>query len=237
MSLPMRLNPVPPGFDDEALLPISALQHYRFCNRRVALVHIEGLWAENQFTAEGNQLHKKAHDVARGESRPGLRVERGMMLCSRQLMLYGKADVVEFHLEQGRIAAATVVEYKRGRPKLSRDIEFKIQLCAQAMAVEEALPGIPIAAALYFGQARKREAVLLDQTLRDLTIDTARRLHELIASRATPTARYERRKCERCSMMPLCMPTALRTRATASLYLEQVIRSAAGADCTDSLWS
>ncbi|MGN6627259.1 MAG: CRISPR-associated protein Cas4 [Tepidisphaeraceae bacterium] len=237
MNLPTLSSAMPTDFDDEALLPISALQHYRFCNRRVALVHIEGLWAENQFTAEGNQLHKKAHDASRGESRPGQRVERGMMLRTRRLMLYGKADVAEFHLDQGRITAATLIEYKRGRPKPSRDLEFKIQLCAQAIALEEALPGIPVAAALYFGQTRKREAVALDQTLRDLTTDTARQLHELIASRVTPTARHERRKCERCSMKPLCMPTALRTRATAARYLEQVIQNAAGADCSDSLWS
>lgn len=224
------------AFDEDALLPISALQHFRFCNRRVALVHIEGLWAENQFTAEGNVLHRKAHDATRGESRPGLRIVRGMMLRSLRLGLFGKADVVEFSLDGATMRSATIVEYKRGAPKPAFDREFKVQLCAQAICLEESLPEVPVTAAIYYGKTRRRVPVELDPSLREETARDAALLHALIASRVTPPAVYERRKCDRCSMKPLCMPTALRTRVPASTYVERVIAHDAGTDLPNGLW-
>ncbi len=224
------------AFDEDALLPISALQHFRFCQRRAALVHIEGLWAENQFTAEGNVLHRKAHDPARVESRPGLRVVRGMMLRSLTLGLYGKADVVELAVDGESIRAATIVEYKRGSPKRAFDREFQVQLCAQAICMEETMPDVPITAAIYYGKVRRRVPVELDSSLRSETVRDAGLLHELISSKITPAARYERRKCDRCSMKPLCIPTALRIRVPASTYIQQVIAQSAGCELTGRLW-
>lgn len=127
-------------FTDDQLLPISALQHYVFCPRRAALVHIERLWAENRFTAEGNVLHARAHDPRQRESRPGVRITRGLELRSYRHGLVGKADVVEFHQPTStKPAEALIVEYKRGRPKAGRDAEFRVQLCGQALCLEEML--------------------------------------------------------------------------------------------------
>ena len=112
------------------LLPISALQHLLFCERQCALIHIEGLWAENRLTAEGRLLHAKVHDVD-DENRPGIRIVRGLELTSQRLGLYGIADVVEFSGDR----PPKPIEYKRGKPKAHA--ADQVQLCAQAMCIEE----------------------------------------------------------------------------------------------------
>lgn len=205
-------------FVEGDLLPISALQHLLYCERQCALIHIERLWAENRLTVEGRHLHEKAHDGP-DERRGAVRVARGVALRSLRLGLFGVADVVEFHQPQpggnasagappAAAAAAAVrpfpVEYKRGRPK--RHDADRVQLCAQAMCLEEML-GVPVpVGALFYGRTRRRETVQFDAPLRWLTQDTAARLHELIAAGRTPVARYERRKCDRCSLLNLCLP-------------------------------
>lgn len=209
-------------FSDDQLLPISALQHLLFCRRRAALVHIEGLWAENRFTVEGQQLHQRAHDPGRGESRAGVQVARGLELRSYRLGLTGKADVVEFHTERRELERVVLVEYKRGRPKPALDEAFHVQLCAQALCLEEML-GRPVSqAVIFFGGTRQRCEVPLDQGLRARTLSAIRELHELIAAGRTPVVRYAR-KCRRCSLLHLCLPKSLRPRATAAHYLLQVI--------------
>jgi CRISPR-associated exonuclease Cas4 len=139
-------------FTDDQLLPISALAHYVFCQRRAALVHIEGLWAENCFTAEGADLHRKAHDPGQGERRPGVRILRGLELRSYTLGLTGKADVVELH--EAVLDApprVVLVEYKRGRSRPDRQPEYRVQLAAQALCLEEMLGRRVDQAAVYFG--------------------------------------------------------------------------------------
>ncbi len=206
-------------FSEDQLLPISALQHWQYCPRRAALVHIEGLWSENRFTVEGRHLHERAHDPARGEHRPGLRRTRGLELRSLRLGLTGKADVVEFHdgpLESaGRIV---LVEYKRGRPHPARDAPFQVQVCAQALCLEEMLGRTVDQASLYFGKTRQRLPVALDQPLRQRTMHAIEELHKLIASGRTPAAAFQA-KCRRCSLYDLCLPKSIRPRATASRYL------------------
>lgn len=224
-------------FTEDQLLPISALQHLRYCERRVALVHIEGLWAENRFTAEGVSLHRKAHDAARSESRPGLRTVRGMMLRSFTLGVFGHADVVELHVDGDRATRVTIVEYKRGRPKPNQDDRaFRLQLCAQALCLEEMRPGVPVDAAIYYGQARRREPVALDVALREETAREAGRLHGLIAGGKTPVVAYQRRKCDRCSMKPLCLPTALRAREPATAYVAQLVAGERGCELSRGMW-
>ncbi len=184
------------------------------------VIHIEQQWAENRLTVEGQHLHRKAHQET-GKRERDLRVARGLSLRSFALGLIGKADVVEFRpldeIARRRLAkrgpwgdrlamgewSVTPVEYKRGKPK--KDDSDRVQLCAQAMCLEEMLGrGIP-AGALFYGTPRRRTDVRFDQSLRQRTIATAARLHELIASRLTPSARREP-KCEQCSLLPLCLP-------------------------------
>ncbi len=205
-------------FPDDQLLPISALQHLLYCERQCALIHVEQAWAENRFTVEGNQMHAKAHDGP-DESRPGVRITRGMPVVSRLLGLSGQCDVVEFH-QDGTVLP---VEYKRGKPKAHRADE--VQVCAQAMALEEML-GAPVTrACLFYGQTRRRTDVALDETLRGLCKTLAARLHDLCTARITPAAVYEPGKCKACSLIDLCTPRAARRSAAAWLLREVAVIS------------
>jgi CRISPR-associated exonuclease Cas4 len=196
-------------------LPLSALQHFLFCERQCALIHIEQVWADNLFTAEGTLLHERTHEGP-DESRPGVRITRGMPVRSFELGLSGQCDVVEFHSNHDVLP----VEYKRGKPKAHAADE--VQLCAQALSLEEML-GIQIERGeLYYGKRRRRTEVLFDLNLRELTRDTAGRLHALINSRVTPLAQREK-KCESCSLLEICMPDAMRFRRTvASWFASQL---------------
>jgi len=211
-------------FTDDQLLPVSALQHFVFCPRRAALVHLECVWADNRFTAEGRRLHRMVDDPRRGEeNRPGLRVARGLEICSYRHGLVGKADVVEFHdTGPGRAPRIVIVEYKRGRPKPALDQPYRVQLCAQALCLEEMLDTRIPQGAIFFGRQRRRTEVLFDTALREHTLRAIEGLHNLIRSGRTPPARFQR-KCRRCSMVNLCLPKAMRPRATAARYLAQAI--------------
>ncbi|MCB1237254.1 MAG: CRISPR-associated protein Cas4 [Verrucomicrobiae bacterium] len=188
--------------------PMSALQHLLFCERQCALIHSERLWAENRLTAEGRVLHDKAHDGP-DETRDGIRIVRGLHLHSATLGIHGVADVVEFHrpTEPGATSLPVPVEYKRGRPK--RDDCDRVQLCAQALCLEEML-GVEISRGhLFYGRNRRRQTVEFDAGLRDTTLAAIRRLHELLESGETPPAAREP-KCDACSLLDLCLPGALR---------------------------
>ena len=227
------------------LLPISALQHLLYCERQCALIHLEQVWTENRFTAEGNVMHEKAHDGP-DELKAGVRIVRGLAVKSEALGLSGQCDVVEFHEQphsQGGplspVSGGSIlpIEYKRGKPKGHRADE--VQLCAQALCLEEmlrnrAIPGPCVGQAgqecpeyripegrLFYGQTRRRLDVVFDAELRALTAGTARRLHELIESRETPAAVYEERKCEACSLIELCMPQAMRFQKGAGAWFER----------------
>ena len=187
------------GIDD--LVSLSALNHYIYCPRRCALIHIEQLWSENLFTAEGRIMHDKV-DTANRESRGSIRIEYGVPMRSLRLGLIGKADVVEFH-KQGDKWIPFPVEYKRGKPKM--DDCDKVQLCAQAICLEEMLNVEISEGALFYGQTRRREDVTFENALRMETEDAARKVHELIESGITPKAEYSK-KCKQCSLLELCMP-------------------------------
>ena len=186
-------------------LPLSALQHLLFCERQCALIHLERLWEENRFTAEGRVLHEKV-DEGRGESRPGIRITRSLQLRSEVLGLHGVADVVELHLRPDGRWQPFPVEYKRGKPKV-HDADL-VQLCAQAVCLEECFATPVPEGALFYGQTRRRLDVVFDEGLRELTRRTAARLHELIASGVTPRAVREK-KCEACSLLEVCLPGAM----------------------------
>jgi CRISPR-associated exonuclease Cas4 len=189
-------------------IPISALQHALFCERQFALIHLEREWSENRQTAEGRVLHERAHEGP-AESRGEIRTVRGISIASTALGLTGQCDVVEFHRD-GRVIP---VEYKRGKPKSHRADE--VQLCAQAICLEEmlALEPIPVGY-LFYGQPRRRTEVALDEGLRDLTLCTASRAREILDSGITPAARYEKSKCAACSLIEICQPRSRKSAAS-----------------------
>jgi CRISPR-associated exonuclease Cas4 len=189
-------------YDESQLLPISALQHLLFCERQCALIHIEQVWSENLFTAEGNLLHERAHDGP-NESRPGVRIIRGLPVRSLELGLSGQCDVVEFHTQSQGEELILPVEYKRGKPKNHRADE--VQLCAQALCLEEMFGRKIAQGALYYGERRRRTEIILNQPLRTLTREAAARLRVLIDSGRTPSAVKDKR-CESCSLREPCMP-------------------------------
>ncbi len=211
---------------EDDLLPLSGLQHLLFCERQCALIHIEQVWAENRFTAEGRIMHERVHDPDR-QSRGDIRIEYGMPLRSLRLGLIAKADVVEFHRrsDSGEKGAAKwlpfPVEYKRGRPK--KEDWDRVQLCAQAMCLEEMLKVEVPEGALFYGRTRRRQDVVFDQKLRRETEDTARRFHDLVESGSTPAPVYGK-KCERCSMKHLCLPKAVDRARSIDTYLKDASR-------------
>ncbi|MEM5790240.1 MAG: CRISPR-associated protein Cas4, partial [Syntrophobacteraceae bacterium] len=176
-------------YHEDDLLPLSALQHLIFCERQCALIHVEQAWEENRLTTEGMLLHERVHEVG-AETRAGVRIERGVALRSLKLGLTGKADVVEFHRE-GRAWLPFPVEYKRGKPK--PDECDLVQLCAQAMCLEEMLCIDVPEGAIFYGQPRRRLEVVFDDGLRNRTAAAAKALHEMIAEGRTPPGRYEKR--------------------------------------------
>ena len=215
------------NFAEDELLQLSAMQHILFCERQCALIHIEQVWSENRFTAEGRIMHERV-DTQGHESRGKIRIEFGVPLRSLRLGLSGKADVVEFHRVEGRPGDKAVqwipfpVEYKRGRPK--KENWDKVQLCAQAICLEEMI-GIDVPeGALFYGKNRRRQGVLFDTALRKATEDTAARLHALVASGQTPEAVYSK-KCDTCSLIEVCLPKALTRKQSVETYIKRVVQS------------
>lgn len=187
---------------DQRLIPLSALQHYAFCPRQCALIHNEQAWAENWLTAQGQVLHQRV-DRGEPETRKGIRFERGVQVSAEQIGLTGKLDLVEVELASGEMKP---VEYKRGKPKL--DNWDKVQLCAQALCLEE-MTGKPVTeGALWYWQTRHRENVPITDSLRDETRAVVEAVRTLFSSGHTPKAKYEK-KCNACSLLDLCNPRLL----------------------------
>jgi CRISPR-associated exonuclease Cas4 len=215
-------------FSESDLLPISALQHLAFCERQCALIHIEQAWAENRLTAEGRLMHDRVHGQE-AETRGDIRTVRGLRIRSLELGISGIADMVEFHRSEEGMTLPGVrgawvvfpVEYKRGKPKTDRCDE--IQLCAQALCLEEMMFAKIPAGALYYGSQHKRQEVVFDEELRNITGTMAARLHQLIQKNITPPAHHDKR-CGHCSLFDICMPSAGKCRRIQK-YLEEAFNS------------
>ncbi len=205
--------------EPEELVPISALTQYAYCPRRCALIHVEQIWTENRFTAEGRIMHEHVHEEG-DESRGDVRIERGSSLRSLRLGLIGKADVVEYHRQADGTWQAYPVEYKRSKPKA--DHSDKIQLCAQALCLEEMLTAHIPAGALFYGKTRRRLDVDFDSALRQETREVARLTHQLIASGKTPKPVYAKH-CESCSLVAECLPRTIQKKRSVSHYLSRVL--------------
>jgi CRISPR-associated exonuclease Cas4 len=214
-------------FEESELLPISALQHLVYCERQCALIHIERQWEDNRYTAEGTILHDRADNEER-ENRKNLRIVRGLRIRTMRLGVWGQADVVEFHRvaetentvslpnTQGRWKPYPI-EYKRGKPKINQCDE--IQLCAQALSIEEMLGVTVYEGALYYCTPKRRTVIEFNNKLRTETEATICRLHELIRSRQTPKAVYGD-KCRQCSLNNICLPQ-IGGQGTVKSYIEK----------------
>ncbi len=183
-------------------LPISALQHFVYCPRQFALIHVERLWADDARTVAGTAMHR--HVDAPGSAwRAGLRSLTHLSIASERLGIHGVADLVEIaSTPSGDVV--TPVEYKRGRPKAHRADD--VQSCAQAFCLEEMLGCTIEAAAIYYGDTRHRTDVPLDKALRELTLGTISAARRVLASGESPRVTYRSSRCDRCSLLDLCVP-------------------------------
>jgi len=194
-------------FSEDELIPISVLQHYSFCPRQVALIHLEQLWEENLYTAQGNVLHDRV-DVVHHESRRNVRTEYGMAIRSLKYGLIGKADVVEFELRADKSYKSIIpVEFKRGKQK--EKAHDRVQLYAQALCLEEMFQVKIPEGQFYYLQEHRRSTVEFTDKLKENTKQIISNSMELLLSGKTPQAYYEKKRCNRCSLVDVCMPKAV----------------------------
>ena len=230
---------MPTNSPDEPSVMLSALQHYLFCPRQCALIHLEGAWSENFLTASGRQLHERV-DRRGGETRRDVHLATALRLVSNRLGLTGVADMVEFHRQEsefdaeGRCVAAKLpgrgglwrpfpVEYKRGAPKSHRADE--VQLCAQALCLEEMLKVVIPAGALFYGETRRRMDVPFDEVLRSLTEDVAAKVHELLKTGITPPPE-QMKGCRACSLVDTCRPENIGRGVSARRWIDGQLENA-----------
>ena len=215
-------------YDENDFLMLSGIQHYAFCPRQWALIHIEQQWEENYFTIDGMIMHENAHNQEKTEKRKNLLITRGMPIFSRTLGIRGVCDVVEFHRnEQGvtlqnyaGLYLPVPVEYKRGKPK-THDAD-ELQLCAQAMCLEEMLLCEIPKGYLYYGEPKKRQEVMYDEELRQKVIASFTKMHELFDKQYTPRVK-QTKACRSCSMADVCLP-GLNKTVSVERYFEKAMK-------------
>lgn len=204
-------------YTEDEFLQLSALQHFAFCKRQCALIHIEQIWFENQLTVEGRIMHENVHEPQL-KNRKDIRIECGVPLHSFELGLIGKADVVEFHRAQdSKKWEPFPVEYKRGKPK--GDDSDNVQLCAQAICLEEMLNVTISCGAIFYGKIRHRADVSFNEDLRNKTKELAVQLHNFIIAGETPAPVYCD-KCEACSLLDTCIPKVVSKKLSVKEYLD-----------------
>lgn len=214
-------------YAEEDFLQLSGLQHFAFCRRQWALIHIEQQWRDNLRTVEGDLFHHRAHDEQAQEHRGDLLILRGLSVASPTLGLSGKCDVVEFHADPGGVPlrgeegfwVPFPIEYKRGAPKSHRADE--LQLCAQAMCLEEMLCCAVPEGALFYGETRRRTLVSFSAELREEVRAMLEEMHQLYRRGYTPKVRHSK-SCNACSLQDLCLP-ALMKGCDVDSYLRQAM--------------
>ena len=198
-------------YTEDEYLMLSGIQHFVFCRRQWALIHIEQQWEENYRTADGRVMHRNVHDADFHEKRGDLVISRAMAVSSQRLGISGECDAVEFRKDSSGIEifglegrySVTPVEYKRGQPK--EDPCDKMQLAAQAMCLEEMLCCRIDTGFLYYGETRRRLKVEITQQLRQDTENALREMHELFRKRYTPKVKRSK-ACNACSLKNICLP-------------------------------
>lgn len=211
--------------DDSDFLMLSGLKHFQFCRRRWALVHVEQQWEENTQTLEGHYMHERVHDNSFTEARGAVLLSRGMPVRSQALKLTGVCDMVELYKDeagvpiQGRSGRWRLypVEYKLGRP--DGQGADALQLCAQAMCLEEMFVTDIPEGALYYGKTKRRQRVPLTEELRQKVTDSAAEMHRLMARGYTPKAKMGK-ACKSCSLVEICQPR-LGKQVSASEYIRR----------------
>lgn len=214
-------------YAEEDFLQLSGLQHFAFCRRQWALIHIENQWAENERTVDGVLMHEKAHDRELEESRGDRLIKRGVSVYCAELGISGQCDVLEYYQSDTGIPLngkeglwqPYPVEYKRGSPK--ENSADALQLCAQAMCLETMLCCDIPEGALYYGEIRRREYVRLDQELRDQVREMLIQMHSLYKRGYTPKVKPTK-SCNACSLRELCLPKLLKSRSV-SAYLKAAV--------------
>lgn len=214
-------------YDEEDYLQLSGIQHFSFCRRQWALIQIEQLWDENVRTVEGRILHERAHDGDRREMRGNLLIVRGMRVSSRTLGVSGICDVVEFHRCEEGVALVGhegkwrphPVEYKRGKPKIV-DAD-RLQLCCQAICLEEMLACEVPEGDLFYGEPRRREHVVLTSALRESVVRHLLEMHDYRRRGHTPKVRTGA-FCQECSLKELCIPRLCKNRS-AKQYVTKML--------------
>lgn len=215
---------------EEDWLQLSGLQHFAFCRRQWALIHIENQWAENYRTIDGRLMHENAHDQGLRERRGDVLIVRGLAIHSSQLGVSGQCDVVEFHRDPAGITLRDCeglwrpypVEYKRGKPKEGQADE--LQLCAQAMCLEEMLCCAIPEGALYYGETRHRLAVQFTLELREQVQSSLAQMHELYRKLHTPKVKPSK-GCNACSLKDLCVPKLMRAKKVSSYLADAMEKS------------
>lgn len=216
-------------YHDDDLLMLSGIQHFAFCRRQWALIHIEQQWQENLLTFSGRDLHERVDDPFLTESRGTVLITRSLPLISHKLGFYGMADVVEFHQNEEGIEIRGrkgkwkphPVEYKYGQPKVdNRDI---VQLCAQAICLEEMFQIRIVEGDLFYGRTRRRQRVIFSEELRAEVQQLAEEMHEMFNLGITPAAE-SKPACRRCSLEEICLPDLNNSKNSIQKYLQNALR-------------
>jgi len=211
------------------ILQLSGLQHFLFCRRQWALIHIEKVWEENVLTVSGQIMHERTHNELLTEKRGDVIITRGMNIFSRQFGVVGKCDVLEFHRSDAGVPIngwdglwiPYPVEYKLGSPKTNNCDEA--QLCAQAMCLEEMLCCEINVGALFYGRPRRRTVVHFTPELRNIVREALKEMHQLYVRGYTPKVKSSK-SCNSCSLKEKCLPVLMKSKQTVSKYLSERVR-------------
>ncbi len=214
-------------YREEDYLMISGIQHFQFCRRQWALIHIEQQWAENVHTVTGELMHKKAHDPYLTENRKNVLVTRALPVSSQTLGASGECDVVEFHKSEdgvhlhGHRGLYNIypIEYKKGKPKISE--EDILQLAAQTICLEEMFSTVISEGAIFYGEIRRRERIEITDDLRDRVRDMFKEMHQYYERRYTPKVRWSK-SCNACSLKDICLPKLGKTMSVES-YIKRAL--------------
>lgn len=217
-------------YSEEDYLMLSGLQHFFFCKRQWALIHVEQQWNENQATMEGKYIHNKADNPFIVETRKNIFISRAVPISSKELGVSGVIDVIEYVQSGGGIAIKgreglwqpNIVEYKRGKPK--KDIRDIIQLTAQVLCIEEMFGCNISSSDLYYHEINKRTKVVITEELRKNTKEAAGEMHRIYDQRITPKAESYK-NCTLCSLFDICMPRLTKKKISIANYIEKYAKS------------
>ena len=210
------------GYAEDEYLMISGIQHFKFCRRQWALIHIEQQWEENVHTVMGELMHKRVHDPYITEKRKDVLVVRALPISSRVVEFHKCEDGIKLHGHRG-LYSIYPIEYKKGKPKLTQ--EDKLQLAAQAMCLEEMFSAEILEGAIFYGETRRRENVEIDETLRDEVRKMFQEMHQYYERKYTPKVKYSK-SCNACSLKEICLPK-LGKNISVKEYMDQMLKGEA----------